>query len=77
VVFTTETPDLRIYISRLGRPVAFENGRYETTDRGEIAALRRNRFVTAEPEPKPPGRRPTPEPPNPGGADAGDKPPPE
>lgn len=47
MIFVTEKrPDLRIHVSRLGRTIQFEKGRYETDDPAEIAALRRNRNVT-------------------------------
>lgn len=40
-----KNPKLRIRVSRLGRTLEFENGRYETDDPQEIAALKRNRYV--------------------------------
>lgn len=46
-IFVTEkNPNLRIYVSRLGKTIQFEKGRYETDDPAEIKALRRNRQVT-------------------------------
>lgn len=46
IFITDKNPDLRIYVSRLGRTIQFEKGRYETDDPAEIRALRRNRQVT-------------------------------
>lgn len=47
MLFITEKrPGLRIYVSRLRRWITFEDGRYETFDLDEIAALERNPYVT-------------------------------
>ena len=47
MIFVSTRPDLPVRITRLQRTVRFDGGRYETDDRDEIRALRRNPLVSA------------------------------
>ena len=50
------TPNLRLLIPSLNRPVAFRDGAYTTSDPAEIEWLRRSRYATEQPDDANPAR---------------------